>query len=108
MSEFSVVAHPVGTIREGQGGGHGNQMEALANLYMRHSAATTLEVPVPLSDMSTGAGTLVIPGWVRERAAEVLFAGGDLDEASVAEVILDALLKVGAYVDIFFTVILRY
>jgi len=35
----------------------------------------------------------MIPGWIRERAAEVLFEGGDVDEVSVAEVILDSLLK---------------
>ena len=37
----------------------------------------------------TGRGTLIIPGWVRERAAEVLFEGGDVDESSVAKVMLD-------------------
>ena len=43
----------------------------------------------------TGRGTLLIPGWVRERAVEVLFEGGDVDESSVAEVILDCLMRVG-------------
>ncbi len=41
----------------------------------------------------TGLGTLVIPGWIRERAAEVLFEGGDIDESSLAELILNVLLK---------------
>ncbi|KAJ1562450.1 hypothetical protein HK405_012035 [Cladochytrium tenue] len=35
---------------------------------------------------------LLVPGWVRERAAEVLFEG-DEDERSVVSVILDTLLK---------------
>lgn len=41
---------------------------------------------------------MIIPGWIRERAAEVLFEGGDVDEMSVAEVILESLLKGGAFV----------
>jgi hypothetical protein len=50
-------------------------------------------VPPFVQQNGTGRGTLVIPGWIRERAAEVLFEGGDVDESSVAEVILEALLK---------------
>jgi actin-related protein 10 len=37
---------------------------------------------------------LRIPGWIRERAAEMLFECGDVDEAGCAELILDSLLKV--------------
>lgn len=37
---------------------------------------------------------LVVPGWVRERAAEVLFEDGDAEEPSLPEVVLDCLLKV--------------
>ncbi|KAF7336758.1 Fungal specific actin related protein [Mycena venus] len=51
-------------------------------------------VPPVAQQTGTGRGTLIIPGWVRERTPEVLFEGGDVDESSVAEVILDALLKV--------------
>ena len=43
----------------------------------------------------SGRGTLAIPGWVKERAAEVLFEGGDVDESSVAKVMLDYLMRVG-------------
>jgi actin-related protein 10 len=50
--------------------------------------------PPPFQQTGTGRGTLIIPGWIRERAAEVLFEGGDVDESSLAEVILDTLLKV--------------
>ncbi|KAK4702740.1 actin-related protein 10, partial [Phenoliferia sp. Uapishka_3] len=48
--------------------------------------------PVPTSGV--GKGWLLIPGWVRERAAEVLFEEGTEDERSVTEVILEALLRV--------------
>lgn len=75
-----------------------SHLQALASLYTRHSTATDLRIrvePPPSQQTGTGRGTLVIPGWIRERAAEVLFEGGDVDESSVAEVILDSLLKVG-------------
>lgn len=71
--------------------------QALEALYTRHSNAKPLRIRVdpPAGEKTdTGQGTLFIPGWVRERAAEVLFEGGDVDESSVAEVVLDALLKV--------------
>lgn len=55
-------------------------------------------VPPESQQTGTGRGTLIIPGWIRERAAEVLFEGGDVDESSVAEVILEALLKVDCLV----------
>jgi actin-related protein 10 len=94
-SEFSVVsnvrASPADRV---MGEGH---LQALATMYSRHSTATDLHMSVvpPLSQQTgTGRGTLIIPGWIRERAAEVLFEGGDVDESSIAEVILDALLKV--------------
>jgi actin-related protein 10 len=79
----------------------GRQLSVMRDLYVRHSSATDLRLAVPVPGaVPSGAGTsttiratLIIPGWVRERAAEVLFEDGDLDETSVAEVILDALLK---------------
>jgi actin-related protein 10 len=97
-SEFSVVSHAhvrpsMGRVSSGGEGG----LDALATLYQRHSTATDLRIRVipPVSQQSgTGRGTLIVPGWIRERAAEVLFEGGDVDESSVAETILDALLKV--------------
>lgn len=96
-SDFSVVSHsnvPSNLDRPKPGESH---LQALASLYQRHSTATDLLIrvePPPAQQHGTGRGTLVIPGWVRERAAEVLFEGGDVDESSVAEVILDSLLKV--------------
>jgi len=84
-----------GASRRGlTGEGH---LQAIAEMYSRHSTATDLKIRVdpPVSQQTgTGKGLLVIPGWIRERAAEVLFEGGDIDENSVAEVILESLLKV--------------
>jgi len=94
-SEFSVISHPR-VSGAGQPKSE-NHLQALASMYTRHSTATELHMRVvpPVSQQTgTGRGTLIIPGWVRERAAEVLFEGGDVDESSVAEVILDALLKI--------------
>ncbi|KAJ6623966.1 actin-domain-containing protein [Mycena sp. CBHHK59/15] len=71
-SEFSIISHPrVPSADNPRGEGH---LQALATLYQRHSTATELQM--------------------RVRTAEVLFEGGDVDESSTAEVILDALLKV--------------
>lgn len=70
-----------------------------ASQYERNSTAIDFMVPVspPPPIFGTGRGSIRIPGWVRERAAEYLFLGGDVDEPSVAEVILQSLLKVGWY-----------
>ena len=93
-SEFSVVSSIHSALPEHpRNEGH---LQALATMYTRHSTATDLRMPVmpPSSQQTgTGRGTLIIPGWIRERAAEMLFEGGDVDESSVAEVILDSLLK---------------
>ncbi|KAJ8494402.1 hypothetical protein ONZ45_g13246 [Pleurotus djamor] len=91
-SEFSVVSNPLRPGRHDE-----NHLQSLSTLYKRHSTATDLHMKVPAAPSSqTGPGraTLIIPGWIRERAAEVLFEGGDVDESSLAEVILDTLLKV--------------
>ncbi|KAL0954360.1 hypothetical protein HGRIS_003353 [Hohenbuehelia grisea] len=94
-SEFSVVSSPhMSRKQPNRNEGH---LQSLADMYKRQSTATDLRlrvVPPVHQQTGTGRGTLVIPGWIRERAAEVLFEGGDVDESSVAEVILDTLLKV--------------
>jgi actin-related protein 10 len=91
-SEFSVVSQVL--LERSSRDDH--QLQVLANLYMRHSTATDLRMKVtpPASQQTgTGQGTLIIPGWIRERGSELLFEGGDVDESSIAEVILDCLLK---------------
>lgn len=93
-SEFSVISNPRGIHPENNAGE--SHLQSLATMYTRHSTATDLQmrvIPPPSQPTGTGRGTLIIPGWIRERAAEVLFEGGDVDESSLAEVILDALLK---------------
>ncbi|RPD60207.1 actin-domain-containing protein, partial [Lentinus tigrinus ALCF2SS1-6] len=95
-SSYSVVSHSqLAGMEHGQSAESG--VKALATMYSRHSTATDIHMrvdPPPSQQTGTGRGTLIIPGWIRERAAEVLFEGGDVDESSVAEVILDTLLKV--------------
>ncbi|PFH53156.1 hypothetical protein AMATHDRAFT_138123 [Amanita thiersii Skay4041] len=95
-SEFSEASGPgvLPPVRHEPGETY---LQALASMYTRHSTATDLHMRVtpPTSQQTgTGLGTLIIPGWIRERAAEVLFEGGDVDESSVAEVILDSLLRI--------------
>jgi actin-related protein 10 len=95
-SSYSVVstAESQGTSSSHLGEGGGSQV--LADLYKRHSTANDIQVSVtpPATSGGLGRGVLIVPGWIRERAAEVLFEGGDVDEISVAEIILDSLLKV--------------
>jgi hypothetical protein len=63
-------------------------------LWRDFSAATDLYHP--MSTTAEGKSWLLVPGWVRERAAEVLFENdNDDDQKSVVEAILDALCKVG-------------
>jgi len=60
--------------------------------HAERSAPATLGALVAAAGPSLG--TLVLPGWVRERAAEVLFEKGDEDEASLVEAVLELLLHV--------------
>ncbi|KAI0359740.1 actin-domain-containing protein [Trametes cingulata] len=95
-SGYSVVSHSQLAGMDAPHTGE-SRVQALATMYGRHSTATDIHMrvdPPPAQQTGTGRGTLIIPGWIRERAAEVLFEGGDVDESSVAEVILDCLLKV--------------
>ena len=92
-SEYSVVSDQRPHQEDPQGESH---LQALSTMYKRHSTATDIQMRVSPSSAQqpgTGKGTLLIPGWIRERAAEILFEGGDVDESSLAETILDALLK---------------
>ncbi|KAF8312521.1 actin-like ATPase domain-containing protein [Clavulina sp. PMI_390] len=70
----------------------------LRDHYMQQSNATELALRIPgpatvAPNAIVSRATLTIPGWVRERAAEMLFDSGDLDESGCAELILDSLLK---------------
>ncbi|KAF9478855.1 fungal-specific actin related protein [Pholiota conissans] len=96
-SEYAVVSDPRGGGGRGETASGENHLQALAAMYQRHSTATDIQMrvlPPPAQQLGTGRGTLLIPGWIRERAAELLFESGDVDESSLAETILDTLLKV--------------
>ena len=93
-SEYSVVSNQFPQQEDPRGENH---LQALSTMYKRHSTATDIQMrvlPPSAQQTGTGRGTLLIPGWIRERAAEILFEGGDVDESSLAETILDGLLKV--------------
>ncbi|KAI9269002.1 hypothetical protein BDA99DRAFT_546220 [Phascolomyces articulosus] len=60
--------------------------------YKNFSSATDVYYPVVLEDGTKA--TLLIPGWIRERAAEVLFEGDEEDEPSIIHCILNAILRV--------------
>jgi len=93
-SEYSEVFNQRPQQEDPQGESH---LQALSTMYKCHSTATDMQMrvlPPSAQQAGTGRGTLLIPGWIRERAAEILFEGGDVDESSLAETILDGLLKV--------------
>ena len=94
-SNYSVVSTAESQETSSSHPGESGGSQVLAGLYKRHSTANDIQMPVtpPASSGGLGRGVLIIPGWIRERAAEVLFEGGDVDEVSVAEIILDSLLK---------------
>lgn len=70
--------------------------EQLKGRYESNSTATDLSVRIghPKSASGSLKGLLRIPGWIRERAAEVFFENGDEDEPSLVEVILSMLKEV--------------
>lgn len=88
-------------------------MEALRQRYQPHTTVKDMVIQIPalqnptLSPQSqpstigarsvahnSSPGMVIVPGWVRERAADVLFECGDPDEPSILELILDNLVKV--------------
>ncbi len=70
-------------------------VEDMEHKYVSVSSATSVMYPITISKngRERQIGTLVIPGWIRERCAEVLFEG-DEDESSVVGCTLECLLKV--------------
>ncbi|KAJ9099859.1 hypothetical protein QFC21_003862 [Naganishia friedmannii] len=65
-------------------------LEHHAQAYSAGSEAKDATFVVKRSDVNgdTSNGLIKVPGWVRERAAEVFFEDGDVDAMSVVEVIL--------------------
>lgn len=100
-SGLTALTHALSSVQTGATGldraSGERHLQAIAMMYSRYATATDISIrvdPPPSHPTGTGMGSIRIPGWVRERAAEVLFEGGDVDEGSVAEIILDALLDV--------------
>ncbi|KAI8974498.1 actin family [Pilobolus umbonatus] len=65
--------------------------QSTVDAYKTFSTATDLYYPISLPDGTRA--NLLIPGWIRERAAEILFEG-DEDEPSIPQSILNSLLRV--------------
>lgn len=68
-------------------------MAALSDRY-QPSTAADWHLAIPDSRGVGPAAALIVPGWMRERAAEVLFGDGPEEVPSVSELVLDTLLKV--------------
>ena len=70
-------------------------------LYCKYSKTTTVPDATFRTPHHDGAhasvGTLKIPGWIRARSAEIFFEGGDEDQSSVVQVVLESLLKVSRF-----------
>lgn len=73
-------------------------MRSLYRRFAGSSKATDLSVNVPPQPgVSRGLGfvTLIVPGWIRERAAEVFFEHSDFGEGfGLPDAILGCLIKV--------------
>lgn len=74
-------------------------MSQLKRLNSHDSTAKTVSLRVPSLGQPTnstgvGRGWIQIPGWIRERAAEVLFEDGDEDELSLPDLVLECILAV--------------
>lgn len=73
----------------------------VTRLEARYASGTTARdwcipvSPTPTDAKSMGPGTLIVPGWIRERAVEVLFGDQMDDEAdSLPDAILRCILRV--------------
>ncbi|CAG8508265.1 3806_t:CDS:2 [Racocetra fulgida] len=69
-------------------------VEDMEEKYSSVSSATEVSYPITISKngRERQLGTLIIPSWIRERCAEVLFEG-DEDESSIVGCALECLLK---------------
>lgn len=80
-------------------------MEYLGRRYRQHSSASSISIKVapPASAAASAPSSasnqkafLLVPGWIRERAADVLFEPGNQDEPSIIEAMMTSLVKVSA------------
>lgn len=70
----------------------GEELNESGENWMRDTSAAT-DVEIRLRRANGQVLDMLIPGWVRERAAECLF-DGDEDAPSVTQIVLDTLLHV--------------
>ena len=72
-------------------------MEQLKSQYRIASTASSLTVPVTPNPPVAGnlKGTILVPGWIRERVADLLFEPSDEEEEqSIQDTILSCILQV--------------
>lgn len=83
-------------------------LKAIERTYASSSVATTISFPIPSLSLpppttGVGRGWIQVPGWIRERAAEVLFEESEgIDQRSVTESILESLLQVSGDIPVFY------
>jgi actin-related protein 10 len=70
-------------------------MSLLSDRYRSSSSAADWHLSIPAARGVGSCATLIVPGWIRERAAEILFGDGPDEAQSLSELVLDTLLKVG-------------
>ena len=56
-------------------------MDSLKARFAGKSTATDIRIRVPSGGPGIGNGLLLVPGWIRERAAEVLFNNDEIGES---------------------------
>lgn len=70
-------------------------LDRLRAVYEATATSKDARFAIAANNATMGPGTLLVPGWVRERAAEVLFEDDSTSEAdSIQHTILDVLAKV--------------
>jgi actin-related protein 10 len=72
-------------------------MDRLRCRYAPGADATDIRIstaPLPHETQGMGPATLVVPGWVRERAAEVLFDNEEGEAESIPDLLLHCISKV--------------
>ena len=86
---------------DGRVGGRMYSDEEMMEIYGGSSSTTTTmtgtkdtRFSLTPDEARLGIKAVLVPGWIRERTAEVFFEMGEEDEKSVQEVVCDTLVKV--------------
>ncbi|CAG8446206.1 3527_t:CDS:2 [Acaulospora colombiana] len=89
-----IFVSPIMVSAASRGIAEKTSVDDMEEKYSSVSSATDIHYPITISKVGRERqmGTLIIPGWIRERCAEVLFEG-DEDESSVVGCALECLLK---------------